>query len=127
MAPALGVRVGVTEGAGIPSRWRDIRFSPTCHANRKTIVVLSACCKERSIAITYGAPRYKPSAGQRTSPGTVVRFPSSRRGFDSRHPLHHELQLGSILFLVIDGVEGPRATHVPLIHRDESAGRWTNP
>ena len=39
---------------------------------------------------SHGTPRYRRSAGQWASPGTVARFPSSRRGFDSRHPLHHQ-------------------------------------
>jgi hypothetical protein len=51
-------------------------------------LVLSACCNEGSTAVSCGTPRYKPDAGQPHSPGTVDRFPSSRRGFDSRHPLH---------------------------------------
>jgi hypothetical protein len=56
------------------------RFSTICPASRTSTVVLSACCNERSIAVNYGTPWYRPSAGQRASPGTVGRFPSSRRG-----------------------------------------------
>jgi len=41
-------------------------------------VVLSACCKEGSTAVTCGTPRRRPGAGQRASPGTVDRFPSSK-------------------------------------------------
>jgi hypothetical protein len=32
------------------------------------------------MAVTYGTPRCRPSAGQRVVPGRVSRFPSSRRG-----------------------------------------------
>jgi len=60
------------------------------HGTRTTTVVLSACCKEGSMAVAHGALRYRKSAGQRASPGTVERFPSSRRGFDSRHPLQYK-------------------------------------
>jgi hypothetical protein len=41
-------------------------------------VVLSTCCKEGSTAVTCGTPRRRPTAGQRASPGTVDRFPSSQ-------------------------------------------------
>jgi hypothetical protein len=43
-----------------------------------TTVVLSACCKEGSIPVNRGTPRYMRSAGHHVSPGTVVRFPSSQ-------------------------------------------------
>lgn len=49
------------------------------HWTRTTAVVLSASYKEGSIAATCGPLRCRRSAGQRVSPGTVVRFPSFRR------------------------------------------------
>jgi hypothetical protein len=42
-------------------------------------LVLSMCCNEGSIAVNCGTPRYRPSAGRWVLPGTVARFPSSRR------------------------------------------------
>jgi hypothetical protein len=54
------------------------------------------------MAVNYGAPRYRPEAGQRADPGAVVRFPSSRRGFDSRHPLQNKSP-GHRLFSVVLG------------------------
>jgi hypothetical protein len=39
---------------------------------------LFACCNEGSTAVKRGALRYRSSSGQRVSPGTVGRFPSSR-------------------------------------------------
>jgi hypothetical protein len=59
-----------------PAR-RDTRLDRTCPVSTTSTVVLPACCKERSIAVTYGGSRCQPSAGQRVSPGTVARFPSS--------------------------------------------------
>jgi hypothetical protein len=61
-----------------PPTRRVTRSSSTCCASRTTTVVLSTCCNERSVAVTHGALRCRPSAAQRISPGTVARFPSSR-------------------------------------------------
>jgi hypothetical protein len=47
---------------------------------QSTRAVLFACCNEGSTAVNCGTPRYRPSAGQRVSPGTVGRFPSSQPG-----------------------------------------------
>jgi hypothetical protein len=57
-----------------PSPWLLL-----CRGSSTTTIVLSACCKEGSIAVNCGTRRHRLSAHQRVSPGTVERFPSSRR------------------------------------------------
>jgi hypothetical protein len=74
--PPVSRRVG-TDGVVAQATHRDTRFGPRLPASSTTTVVLSACCKEGSIAVSCGTPRHSPSAGQRVSPGMVGRIPSS--------------------------------------------------
>jgi hypothetical protein len=85
-------RVSAKGGAGKdePADATGYPLQPSPFCKGTTTVVLSACCKEGSIVVSCGTSRCSPSAGQRVSPGTVGRFPSSRREFDSRNPLHYK-------------------------------------
>jgi hypothetical protein len=60
-----------------PLSWRLSTPWSTAGKSCGARVVLSACCNERSVAVNCGTPRYRPSAGQRVSPRTVEKFPSS--------------------------------------------------
>ena len=67
-----GLRAG-HEGWGTRMR-RDTRLAPPFMRAQQP-----PSCRPRAVRpITYGAPRYRPGADQRTSPETVDRFASSR-------------------------------------------------
>ncbi len=88
-APGCRV-VGLRQIDGMPHEPQCARSSAILPRGHGAPAVLSACCKEGSVAVSYGAPRCRPGAGQWVSPGAVERFSSSRRGFDSRHPIHNK-------------------------------------